>query len=509
MNRLLLAMLAVLAAQARPPAEDLLNQAVAQAREGHYDKAAELLQAGRRAYPRDPRFPQELAGIHYRQGRYNQAKTGLRDALRLDPADAYTNEFLAVLYGLDENLPAALKYWNRVNRPVLTGVRFSPALQLDAVQQARIPAAAPGQLLTPRRLDRTAANLAALDIFSDFRFQLSGQELTIHTVSRSGSSGRWYWRMLPFVRGLVYQQVNADFYNLRRNATNLQTLGRWDPDKRRMAAALSGPAGMSRYRVALDLRDERWDLRRAALPDLDLRKFEGGVDAIFRVKERIQWTTGLWGSARRIRTADPEFARTGWLAELRNRLEAPLLHVPERRLQVNGWASLRTGRWIAANRGSDKFVAVQAGTTTRWYPQAKGELYTVQAQLRSGAMSADAPLDELYILGMERDNDLWLRGHVGTRNGRKGNAPLGSQFVLLNIDAQREVWRVPFVRVQLGPFADMGGIRSPKSHIGSRGLLYDAGLQAVVTTIGGVKFLAVYGRDLRGGRPAFYTAVTR
>ena len=31
-----------------------------------------------------------------------------------------------------------------------------------------------------------------------------------------------------------------------------------------------------------------------------------------------------------------------------------------------------------------------------------------------------ATFDELFELGMERDNDLWLRGHVGTRDGRKG-----------------------------------------------------------------------------------------
>jgi hypothetical protein len=505
----LLATLAVLAAQAQPSPKELLDQALAQARQGRYSEAAQLLRSGRTAWPQDHRFPQELAGIHYRQRQYTEAKAELHDALRLDPGDSYTNEFLAILYELEENLPAALKYWNRINKPVLDSVRFSPTPELDPVLLARIPAASPGQLLTPRRLQRTEVNVAELDVFSDYRLQLTGQELTIHTVSRSGPAGRWYWRLLPYLRGVVYQQVNADFYNLGRKASNFQTLWRWDADKRRIAAALSGPFGLSRYRMSVDIRDERWSLVRAALPGLNLRKFAAGAEASFNAGERVQWTTGIWTSSRRLRSADPDLAREGWLAELRNRLEAPLFHNPERRLQMNGWASLRSGRWIGHNVGSGRFLAVQAGSTTRWYPQAKGEKYEIQAQMRAGAMSPGAPLDEQYILGMERDNDLWLRGHIGTRGGRKGNAPQGSQYLLMNIDARRELLRLPFLRFQVGLFGDFGAVRDPKWYLGSRGLLYDSGLEATLATVGGVKFLAVYGRDLRDGRPAFYTAVTR
>src|SRR5581483_2493194 len=77
--------------------------------------AAELFKEGRALFPRDKRFPLEQAGIAYRNKKLSLAKQYLHDALRLDPADDYGNDFLATLYLLDGNLAAALNYWNRTN----------------------------------------------------------------------------------------------------------------------------------------------------------------------------------------------------------------------------------------------------------------------------------------------------------------------------------------------------------------------------------------------------------
>jgi hypothetical protein len=123
-------------------------------------------------------------------------------------------------------------------------------------------------------------------------------------------------------------------------------------------------------------------------------------------------------------------------------------------------------------------------------------------------VSGQLPLDELYSTAMERDNDLWLRGHVGTRHGRKGSAPMGTRFVLTQTDVTRRVLRIPFLRVDAGPFFDVANAGG-ESGLGSRGWLYDTGAQAVVSTIGGFRVSIVYGRDLRGGNDVFYAALLR
>lgn len=51
----------------------------------------------------------------------------------------------------------------------------------------------------------------------------------------------------------------------------------------------------------------------------------------------------------------------------------------------------------------------------------------MQEKLRAGTKFGQIPFDELFILGAERDNDLWLRAHKGTRDGREGSAPMGGR----------------------------------------------------------------------------------
>ncbi len=66
-----------------------------------------------------------------------------------------------------------------------------------------------------------------------------------------------------------------------------------------------------------------------------------------------------------------------------------------------------------------------------WLPTARGDDYETLVRVRAGKTFGDLPFDELFMLGLERDNDLWLRGHIGTRDGRKGSAPLGKDYFLL------------------------------------------------------------------------------
>ncbi|HZE80311.1 MAG TPA: tetratricopeptide repeat protein, partial [Candidatus Polarisedimenticolia bacterium] len=76
-----------------------------------WEEASRALSAGQRLAPNDKRFPIELAGVAFKQKNYGEAKRDLHRALRLDPKDAYANEFLATIYFLEGNLEAALKYW--------------------------------------------------------------------------------------------------------------------------------------------------------------------------------------------------------------------------------------------------------------------------------------------------------------------------------------------------------------------------------------------------------------
>jgi len=167
---------------------------------------------------------------------------------------------------------------------------------------------------------------------------------------------------------------------------------------------------------------------------------------------------------------------------------------------VSTWAASEIGRiW---SQPAHAFAKLQGKAGVHWYPQMQGDDYEMSIDLKSGGTAGQPPFDELFALGMERDNDLWLRGHVGTRAGRKGSAPLGTRYFLMNSEIDKNIYGNGLITVKLGPFLDTGKIEGI-SNLGSRHWQWDTGAQAKVRLLGvGVRF--VYGKDLRTGNNAFY-----
>ena len=112
------------------------------------------------------------------------------------------------------------------------------------------------------------------------------------------------------------------------------------------------------------------------------------------------------------------------------------------------------------------------------------------------------------MLGLERDNELWMRAHIGTRDGRKGSAPLGRNYFLSNWEIDKNICNIAFLSVKASPFLDIGKMTDALPGLGSRQWLWDTGVQAKFRVLGvGVTF--TYGKDLRSGNNAFYVMAGR
>jgi len=99
---------------------------LALARLEKWAEARVAFDAGFRKAPGDARFLVELAGIAYKQEDFRTAKRNLHAALRLNPRDSYSREFLATIYFLEGNLDAALQHWNLLDKPRLRSVAYAP-----------------------------------------------------------------------------------------------------------------------------------------------------------------------------------------------------------------------------------------------------------------------------------------------------------------------------------------------------------------------------------------------
>jgi tetratricopeptide (TPR) repeat protein len=491
------------------------------ARLQRWNDAEAAFQSGLRLSPRDPRFPIELAGVAFKRKRYPQAARRLRQALKLAPQDVYANDFLGTIYFLEGNLDGSLEYWNRAGKPQIAEVKADPQPQLSPVLLDRAFAFSPAATLQRSEFHATEARIESLGIFPRYQFDLRAREddkfdVVFRNQERNGfGSSKWEGLFL-LLRGLPFLSLNPEYYNLRHQAMNVVTMFRWDPDKRRVFAEFSSPfehSGKYRYEIAADLRNENWRvlnpeaLRTLPLASLNLRRQALRFDFASYQSGNWQWSAGGELSHRDFRSVlagsalpAPLLAQGYQLKQLAE-LKAILWRFPERRFIVEGRGSSQAARlWSDPIETSEK---LEGSLGWHWLPRATGDDYEMQQQFRAGKTFGTVPFDELFMLGLERDNDVLMRAHIGTHAGRKGSAPLGRNYFVANWETDKNLYANGIVTVKLGPFIDTGKITDPVAMLGAQKWLADVGAQIKLRVFGaGVAFS--YGKDLRSGNNAFY-----
>src|SRR5258706_97850 len=494
---------------------------LALARQQHWDESRLAFVVGHRKSPNDPRFLVELAGIDYKQNNYSSAKRNLRAALRLGSRDMYTFDFLGTIYFVQGNLEAALKYWNAIDKPRLRNVAVQPPPRLEAKLLNRAVTFNAPQVLSVDALLSTRARLENPGIFSHERVELrpAGEnfDATLHLAERNGWGDSKLEGAIALLSGVPYETVYPEVYNLGHRAMNFTSLLRWDSQKRRAFGVLSTPLfdnPARRLQIYFDARNENWNLSKTffggtMLGDLNLRRIAGGVELHSVMNGRWSWSTGMEVAGRSFRnlqgisttTARAFFTDANsfgyWL-----RADRSLLRVPERRFTVDSSAEGRVGRTFAGNLGA--FCTVRGSVVAHLLARGSRGGCEVCARLRAGATLGRVPFDELFELGVERDNDLWLRGQAGTTGGRKGAAPLGRRYLLENWEIDKNVYSNGIFTVKLGPFFDTGATADSSGLFGSRRWLFDTGAQCKVRVLGSITVVLIYGRDHRVGLQNFY-----
>jgi tetratricopeptide (TPR) repeat protein len=512
--------------QRSPELEYRYGMALAHLERWHESSAA--LRAGSRLAPSDKRFPIELAGIAFKQKKNTQAIAYLRQALRLDPNDQYAIDFLATLYFLQGNLEAALKYWNRLERPKpqIAQLRSEPVPRIRPDLLDRAFAFAPASTLKRSELLASEARVEALEIFPVHRFELAAQPGgAFDVVFRGSETNGWGANkvegLLRTFHGLPFQEITPEYFNLNGSAINVVSLIRWDSDKRRLTSIVSGPIGRDprwHFRVGIDLRNENWDVvssftgPASLLAALNLRREAVRAEIDRLVGGRWKWSLGAELSRRDDRNVSPgsvltpELLAEGYQLKQTAQVDRELWRWPDHRFTLSSGASSQIARvW---SQPAEFFEKLQASLEAHWLPLSRGEDLETRWRLRDGKTFGDIPFDELFMLGLERDNDLWMRAHIGTRDGRKGSAPLGTSYFLSNWETDKNIYSNGLFLVRLGPFFDTGKISDPSSLLGSQTWLYDTGGQVKLRLLG-VSAVFSYGKDLRTGNNAFYATVGR
>lgn len=489
-----------------------------------WDEAGKALSDGQRLAPSDKRFPIELAGVAFKQKKYGEAKHDLHRALRLDLKDEYANEFLATIYFLEGNLEAALKYWNRIGKPQIAEVRSEPALKIRPALLDHAFAFAPAGTLTLDELLASNVRLRGLEIFPSYKVNLEARpdgkfDAIFRAQELNGFGNSKLQALVRMFSGILFEEITPEYYNFRGSGTNIISLFRFDTDKRRALAAINGPLIGSpkwRYRVGADFRNENWTVQTSFtgpstfLGATNLRRESVDAEISRFVGARWSWTTGLELSHRDFRNVipgvalSPELLAKGYQIKQKAQFTYELWRSPEKRLVISSSGNSQAGRlWSQLGQSFEK---LQGTVAMHWFPRERGDDYETLWRAHAGKTFGQIPFDELFMLGVDRDNDLPLRAHIGTRHGQKGSAPLGRNYFLSNWESDKHVYSNGILTVKLGPFLDTGKILDSSSTLGPHKWLFDLGPQAKLNVLG-VGVVLLYGKDLRTGNNAFYANV--
>jgi hypothetical protein len=506
------------------------ESALTLSRESRWEEARTMLLRAHASWPRDARLLLDLSGVHFRLGDRRAAITYARRALQLDPANSYGRNLLATLYLLEDRLDAAVQQWNAIGRPSLRRVVIpdDPGVEPALLRKALPPITDP--FLSLEALQASRIDVERLRVYGAYRLELVPTEderfdLRFQALEGGELHRGWLGRLLPMARSLPFQAVHVDYPNIRASAFRFDSLWRWDRNKKRALLSLEGPLFRDpRWRAELtsDLRDEIWDVSGETsgnrIPNAFLmRREELSVRATRRVTSRLIAGAGFTYTQRRFPetvgfhsdAAAPQLSASsvpqgGHSGHLSGTLQYWAIHLPDRRFHL--WSSVTTdvGRFL----GNGNYLRARMDWRAAWSPDAAG-VWNVETHLRGAKSGGRVPFDHLFVIGMERDHDVWLRGRAATRRGRKGASPLARDYVVAQTHAARELYRHPALRVSAGPFLDAGKGWDPGGPFGSRSVLVDAGMQVDLRLLTGVKVNFVYGRNLRDGSGVFYSAVSR
>lgn len=500
------------------------------ARAGRQQDARRILLSGEKKYPTDPRFPTELAGVAFQKKRYAEASHWLRRSLYLASGDKYANNFLATIYFLQGNMEGAFKYWNRVGKPQINELLTDPELKTRALLLQRAIAISPHSLATLDELKQTNLRMEALEVFRNHSMQLPVKDdgsfdLEVHTSEQNGFGTNRWQALLSTFGGVFYSTAAPAYYNLHGEAKNTTSLVRWDSEKRRLAMEYSSPVHFNpawRWRAGFDMRNENWEIRdgstnqAADLGGLKLYREQVATSVSSIWNARVTWTLGGSLSYRdyaplqsgtTVSSIIPNTALiSGWELSQISSVDYNVISIPEHRLKVNGIFDEELSRiWSSP---SHTFLKSKVSFITTWFPQSIGNDYAVHYKLHFGTTAGRAPFDEFYLLGIERDSNLWLRAHPGTDDGRKGSSPLARRFLLSNFEIDKILYSNGLMRLKIAPILDVARAGQYIQTTQATKWLFDTGAEAKLSTLG-VDALFIYGKDLRSGNNTFYATLSR
>jgi hypothetical protein len=474
-----------------------LNRAIPLGKSGELAAAGRWLERAGAVCP-EATLRLELAGIRFRQGRFNEAAELAETAAAALPEDGYAWELLAAARFRAGDPKGALDAWNRVGAPRVDLVK------LDGLRQTRYPLVArqlgtrPNDTLTVDRLERAGRRLAALPTITAsavrYRPLVDGSvELEAAVVERPLVVDGWLSIVGAAARALPERELTASLASPLGNGA-LWTAGwRWWEGRPRVAFGVAAPGVLGMPGV-FEVQGY-WERQTYGAPNLEGTETGGSARV---VEERRhghvgfrEWLTGdlRIGAFLSLDRWSGHRLRPGMAAEAEIRMAGD-----RSALQFVGAA------WPAGRDGRPGFGGLGLGLRLR---SASGRHRTEWSARAAVEMaSAGAPLALWPGAGTGHARPALLRAHPILEAGVVRADRIGRLLVHGGGEMTRWVWDWGFSAAGLALFVDAASLAKPLGVDEGSGLQVDIGTGVRLTLPGRGRLRADLAVGLRDGSAA-------
>jgi hypothetical protein len=497
----------------RPSADTYLYLGIAYGHMKEYEKAQEVLIQGSAHYPDDARFHNELAGVHLANNDVDTARSDLERALSVDPTNDYASDLLATIDMSQGEVQAALRFWNKSGRPVIDDIMHNYYLTFGSWVVRKAVAFHPAGVLRYGEWKTTESRLLETDNFTNVGIEIEPTRVpeqynaVVRTTTKTNMISDVVFGLF---KGLPAATSYFDLWNIGNSGLNFNSSYRWDADRRRAEGRLKAPlplGGLFQVEIGDAWRSERWDATSSIRSEHQSKaRFNYKANSLrLRVKHIPYYRFEIAGGFEyRNRAASGSLPELG--TDSRNTakftVETDLRFADDRyqnRLHLEGFAAR------PSVLGDMHF----SGGITEFHNRftiSKDTRTALDWSLRAATARGRLPFEDYFMLGMEVNPRFPLRGHAVADGGRYGSGPMGTDFLLANVDLERRLatvplfntFNIPFLTVKWEVFVDAAKTFD-RNRIFKQGKLWvDAG--------GGLRFETpthslnlIMGRSLRDG----------
>src|SRR5438552_3267238 len=231
-----------------------------------YQKAEDILKEGNQRYPKDARFPNQLADFYLTNNDREAAKAELERTLVTDANNNYASDLLATINMSEGEVQAALRSWNRSGRPLINDILHNYYLTFSSWVVRDAVAFHPAGILKYSQWKTTQSRLFETDNFANAGLEIEPTvvpdqyDAIVRTTARANSLGAF---LFGIFKGAPIETSYVDLWNIGNSGMNFNGNYRWETNRRRAEGRLKIPlplAGVLHLEVGNTWRAERWDV---------------------------------------------------------------------------------------------------------------------------------------------------------------------------------------------------------------------------------------------------------